>query len=376
MTNNSRAVHDAFAVAHQAEERDAIVLQAVGTSSSSGNVHVTAAHAANGAHGVVENNGPLLALPFRRSRTYETPRTTNVQYLNSTTASASASASTFPMKMKPSSPGIETVATDDSDMATTDCHGTASTTNGTTHGRHPNDHNEEEKNRGSRRKRRWKRHHPTVTTSIPTAPTATTTAPHRRRQLLTEFGPKLILEVMGGAGAVWGFSEIVGLRTSATLWFWRPCAATVGLAFFVRFLHQLASAWKTTHGRHHRCHHYEDYNHNNHNNNDHHDLELGIEMSPSTCSSTDSNSHLVDSNPSPLYHRHHTTSTTMSSSADFLDQQQPLSPNEWTALTSTSISTSNTLSMAAPMAMRSTHNNDHIRQPMVTKMTAHRGVTG
>ena len=178
------------------------------------------------------------------------------------------------MKMKPSSSGIGTVATDDSDVATTDCQGTAPMTNGTTYGRHPNDHNEE--------KDQWGRHHPTVVTSIPTAPTAkTTTASHRWRQLLTEFGPKLILEVMGAAGAVWGFSEIVGLRTPATLWFWRPCAETVGVVFFVRYLHQLASAWKTTHGRDHRSHNYED----NHNiNNKHHDLELGMEMSPSTCS--------------------------------------------------------------------------------------------
>ena len=52
------------------------------------------------------------------------------------------------------------------------------------------------------------------------------------------FGTKLVLEVFGGAGARWGFSEAVGLRVPATIWFWRPCALTFGAIFFVRWLCQ------------------------------------------------------------------------------------------------------------------------------------------
>lgn len=48
--------------------------------------------------------------------------------------------------------------------------------------------------------------------------------------------PKLILEVFGSAGAIWGFSEVIGLRVSSTVWFWRPCAFCVGVIFFGRWV--------------------------------------------------------------------------------------------------------------------------------------------
>ena len=57
--------------------------------------------------------------------------------------------------------------------------------------------------------------------------------------LLTTYLPKLILEVMGGAGAIWGFSEACGLRRPETVYFWRPAALAVGGLFFLRFLKQL-----------------------------------------------------------------------------------------------------------------------------------------
>lgn len=57
--------------------------------------------------------------------------------------------------------------------------------------------------------------------------------------LLQTFGPKLVLEVMGGAGAVWGFSEALGLRTSQTVWFWRPITLLAGAYFFNRWYGQL-----------------------------------------------------------------------------------------------------------------------------------------
>ncbi|KAL7460295.1 hypothetical protein ACHAXS_000757 [Conticribra weissflogii] len=50
--------------------------------------------------------------------------------------------------------------------------------------------------------------------------------------ILQFYTKKLILEVFGSAGAIWGFSEVIGLRVPTTIWFWRPCAFSVGLIFF------------------------------------------------------------------------------------------------------------------------------------------------
>lgn len=47
---------------------------------------------------------------------------------------------------------------------------------------------------------------------------------------------KLILEVFGAVGAVWGFSEIVTLRNHETTKIWRPIALAVGVVFLVRWL--------------------------------------------------------------------------------------------------------------------------------------------
>jgi hypothetical protein len=48
-----------------------------------------------------------------------------------------------------------------------------------------------------------------------------------------------VLEVFGSGGAIWGFSEAMGLRTSETDGFWRPVALSVGCIFFVRFVRQI-----------------------------------------------------------------------------------------------------------------------------------------
>ena len=53
------------------------------------------------------------------------------------------------------------------------------------------------------------------------------------------FTARLILEVFGGAGAIWGFSEAIGFRTDNTVWFWRPAALTIGAVFFSRWLLQI-----------------------------------------------------------------------------------------------------------------------------------------
>jgi len=58
-------------------------------------------------------------------------------------------------------------------------------------------------------------------------------------RLVQIFSAKLVLEVFGGAGAIWGFSEAVTLRNPDTVWFWRPCALTFGVIFFVRWLMQI-----------------------------------------------------------------------------------------------------------------------------------------
>ena len=47
---------------------------------------------------------------------------------------------------------------------------------------------------------------------------------------------KLILEVFGAVGAVWGFSEIATLRTSETNHVWRPVSIVVGVMFLLRWI--------------------------------------------------------------------------------------------------------------------------------------------
>ena len=54
-----------------------------------------------------------------------------------------------------------------------------------------------------------------------------------------KFTADLILQVFGGAGAIWGFSEVIGFRTPDTVWFWRPTSLFVGAVFFARWVFQL-----------------------------------------------------------------------------------------------------------------------------------------
>jgi hypothetical protein len=53
---------------------------------------------------------------------------------------------------------------------------------------------------------------------------------------------KLVLEVFGGGGAIWGFSEACGLRNANTIWFWRPVALTVAFLFSIRWILQIQQA--------------------------------------------------------------------------------------------------------------------------------------
>jgi hypothetical protein len=47
---------------------------------------------------------------------------------------------------------------------------------------------------------------------------------------------KAILEVFGAAGAIWGFSQIILLRTEETVEFWRAVAIVTLIGFTVRWL--------------------------------------------------------------------------------------------------------------------------------------------
>ena len=62
--------------------------------------------------------------------------------------------------------------------------------------------------------------------------------------LIEEFAAKLILEVFGGGGAIWGFSEVCGLRTQEheSARFWRSVAVSIAAVFGARWFRQLLLA--------------------------------------------------------------------------------------------------------------------------------------
>lgn len=65
---------------------------------------------------------------------------------------------------------------------------------------------------------------------------------HRRTHLLPFFqihASKFILQVLGGAGAIWGCAEVVTLRNENTKEEWRLAAAAVGCTFFIRWAFQI-----------------------------------------------------------------------------------------------------------------------------------------
>lgn len=47
---------------------------------------------------------------------------------------------------------------------------------------------------------------------------------------------KLILEVFGASGAIWGTAEILTLRNPNTMEIWRYISSIIGIIFFIRFL--------------------------------------------------------------------------------------------------------------------------------------------
>jgi hypothetical protein len=70
--------------------------------------------------------------------------------------------------------------------------------------------------------------------------------------LIQTFAVRLVLEVIGGAGAIWGCSEAVGLRNAANASFWRLVACLVGTIFFGRWLVQLRSFLRQSSSRSHQ----------------------------------------------------------------------------------------------------------------------------
>jgi len=61
-------------------------------------------------------------------------------------------------------------------------------------------------------------------------------------RLVQVFSAKLVLEVFGGAGAIWGWSEVCTLRNPTTQEFWRWNALLIGLIFYIRWMLQIRDA--------------------------------------------------------------------------------------------------------------------------------------
>mmetsp|Transcript_30213 Transcript_30213/g.46263 ORF Transcript_30213/g.46263 Transcript_30213/m.46263 type:complete len:257 (-) Transcript_30213:55-825(-) len=57
-------------------------------------------------------------------------------------------------------------------------------------------------------------------------------------RFIATFVPKLVLEVFGAGGAIWGFSEVATVRYSETIPFWRTWALIVATVFLFRYMCQ------------------------------------------------------------------------------------------------------------------------------------------
>lgn len=58
---------------------------------------------------------------------------------------------------------------------------------------------------------------------------------------------KLILEVFGASGAIWGTSEVLTLRNPDTQEIWRYISSIIGITFFIRFLFIQKKLYKKIH---------------------------------------------------------------------------------------------------------------------------------
>ena len=62
--------------------------------------------------------------------------------------------------------------------------------------------------------------------------------------ILQTFAVKFVLEVLGAAGAIWGSSEAIGLRTETNRPVFHLLACVVGVVFLARWLIQLRRAYR------------------------------------------------------------------------------------------------------------------------------------
>jgi len=54
--------------------------------------------------------------------------------------------------------------------------------------------------------------------------------------LLLKYVPSFHLEVIGAGGAVWGFSEMIGLRDNENVLLWRVISVGVTILFLFRWI--------------------------------------------------------------------------------------------------------------------------------------------
>ena len=58
----------------------------------------------------------------------------------------------------------------------------------------------------------------------------------KKNDFLLESGQKFISNVLGGAGAIWGSSEVIFLRNKNNTSLWRGIAGGTGIVFFGLYL--------------------------------------------------------------------------------------------------------------------------------------------
>lgn len=64
------------------------------------------------------------------------------------------------------------------------------------------------------------------------------------KDFVVETGQKFISNVLGGAGAIWGSSEIVYLRNQNNKLLWRGIAGSAGVIFFGFYLQERIIKYK------------------------------------------------------------------------------------------------------------------------------------
>jgi len=58
---------------------------------------------------------------------------------------------------------------------------------------------------------------------------------------------KLVLQVFGASGAIWGTSEVLLLRKNETQELWRDISRYIGIIFFIRFIIEQIKSYRKIH---------------------------------------------------------------------------------------------------------------------------------